>query len=78
MVNFIQCNLCTHSVFYHHVKIGDEIAVAEKDSEILGRISDIGLFFVNIVTSDNKQISIPSNLFIQNAIKKDLPDLNNN
>ena len=63
--------------FNHHVKIGDVIAVAEKDSEIVGRISDIGLFFVHIETSDNKQISIPSNLFIQIAIKKDLPNLNN-
>jgi len=42
-----------------------------------GRISDIGLFFVHIETSDNKQIPIPSNLFIQKAIKKDLPNLNN-
>tara|TARA_B110000503_G_C7032512_1_gene364648 strand:+ start:280 stop:777 length:498 start_codon:yes stop_codon:yes gene_type:complete len=58
--------------FNHHVKISDNIAVAEKDSQIEGKISDIGFFFVKIKTKDNEEILIPSNLFIQKAIKRNL------
>ena len=58
--------------FNHHIKIGDNISIAEKDSMIEGRISDIGFFFVYIKTMDNEEIILPSNLFIQKAIKKNL------
>ena len=56
--------------FNHHVKIGDTISIAEKDSQIEGKISDIGFFFVHIKTKNNQEIFIPSNIFIQKAIKK--------
>ena len=56
--------------FNHQIKIGDTISVAEKDSLIEGKINDIGFFFVNIKTKENEEIIIPSNLFIQKAIKK--------
>ena len=58
--------------FNHHIKIGDNISIAEKDSMIEGRISDIGFFFVYIKTKANEEIILPSNLFIQKAIKKNL------
>lgn len=64
--------------FNHHVKIGDTISVAEKDSQIEGVIIDIGFFFVHIDTKDNERISIPSNLFIQRAIKKVLTESDHN
>lgn len=56
--------------FNHRVKIGDHISIAEKDSQIEGWISDIGLFFVIIKTVEKEEIIIPSNIFIQKAIKK--------
>jgi small-conductance mechanosensitive channel len=56
--------------FNHPVKIGDTIVILEKDMMIEGRISDIGIFFLHIKTIDNEQITIPSNIFIQKAIKK--------
>lgn len=56
--------------FNHPVRIGDKIAIAEKDAVVEGRVSDIGIFFINIKTEDGELITIPSNLFIQKAIKK--------
>ncbi len=56
--------------FYHTVKIGDIVSIHEKDSLVEGEISDIGLFFITIVTPNREEITIPSNLFIQKAIKK--------
>lgn len=55
--------------FYHPVRIGDNISVHEKDSLIEGMVTDIGIFFITIATDDKQQITIPSNLFIQKAIK---------
>ncbi|MFT5829423.1 MAG: small-conductance mechanosensitive channel [Parvicella sp.] len=57
--------------FNHSVKIGDHITILEgKEYEIEGRVSDIGLFFVTLKTEDNKEISLPNNIFIQKTIKK--------
>ena len=60
--------------FYHPVKIDDQISIHEKDSLVQGRIVNIGLFFITIVTDDKEQITIPSNLFIQKAIKRQHDD----
>jgi small-conductance mechanosensitive channel len=56
--------------FNHPVKIGDIIVVLDKEVMVEGRISDIGIFFLHIKTADNEDITIPSNIFIQKAIKK--------
>lgn len=56
--------------FNHPVRIGDNISIAEKDSIVEGKVSDIGMFFIMIKTADGEIITIPSNLFIQKAIKK--------
>lgn len=58
--------------FSHKIKIGDEIMLHEKDSLVAGRVSDIGAFFIVIVTLENEQIIIPSNLVMQKAFKKKL------
>ena len=58
--------------FNHHIKIGDNIVFAEKDTQVEGRITDIGFFFVYLKTKENEEIILPSNLFIQKAIKKSL------
>lgn len=56
--------------FNHPVKIGDSISIAEKDALVEGRISDIGMFFTIIKTKEDELITIPNNLFIQKAIKR--------
>ena len=56
--------------FIHPVKLDDTISIIDKDFNIDGRVSDIGLFFVLIKTSDGEQITVPSNVFIQKMIKR--------
>lgn len=56
--------------FNHSVKLDDTIVIIDKDYEIEGRVSDIGLFFIILKTPEGEQISVPSNVFIQKMIKK--------
>lgn len=56
--------------FNHSVKLDDHINVIDKDFNIEGRVSDIGLFFVILKTKEGEIVSIPSNVFIQKMIKK--------
>jgi small-conductance mechanosensitive channel len=56
--------------FNHSVKLDDTIKVIDKDYEIEGRISDIGLFFVVLKTKENEQVNIPNSVFMNKMIKK--------
>ena len=56
--------------FNHSTKLDDYITIIDKDYEIEGRISDIGLFFIILKTVDNHQIEIPNSLFLNKMIKK--------
>lgn len=60
--------------FSHPVKLDDTICILDKDYQIEGRVSDIGLFFVIIKTKDGKQVTIPSNVFIQKMIEHNKDD----
>ncbi|MCF8369422.1 MAG: mechanosensitive ion channel [Bacteroidales bacterium] len=60
--------------FNHPVKIGDYLTIMEKDFEIEGKLSDIGIFFIIIKTKDDKRITIPSNVFMQKMIRKEETD----
>ena len=60
--------------FYHTVKLDDVITVIDKDYEVEGRVSDIGLFFVILKSKKGEVISIPSNVFIQKMIRKQVKD----
>lgn len=55
--------------FNHSVKLDDTITIIDKDYEIIGRVSDIGLFFVILKNNEGEKISIPNNVFIQKMIK---------
>lgn len=55
--------------FNHSVKLDDTITIIDKDYEVEGRVSDIGLFFVILKTKEEEQISIPNSVFIQKMIK---------
>jgi len=56
--------------FNHSVKLDDTIIIMDKDYEVEGRISDIGLFFVELKTKEGEQVSLPNNVFLQKMIKK--------
>lgn len=56
--------------FNHSVKLDDTITIIDKDYEIEGRISDIGMYFVILKTNQNETISIPNSIFIQKMIKQ--------
>ncbi len=56
--------------FNHSVKLDDKIIIMEKDFNVEGRVSDIGLFFVIIKTDDDELITVPSNIFMQKMVKK--------
>ena len=56
--------------FNHQVNIGDTIVILDKDYQIEGKVSDIGIFFIIIKVSDNEYVSLPSNVFMQKMIKK--------
>jgi len=57
--------------FNHPIKIGDSLTIMDKDYQIEGKLSDIGIFFIIIKTKDDKKITIPSNVFIQKMITKE-------
>ena len=60
--------------FNHSVGLEDTITIIDKDYEIEGRVSDIGLFFVIIKTKKGELISVPCNVFIQKMIKKKIDE----
>lgn len=56
--------------FNHNVKLDDTITIVDKDYNIEGRISNIGLFFVTLKTTECDVVSIPNNVFVQKMIKQ--------
>jgi len=57
--------------FNHPIKIGDSLTIMDKDYQIEGKLSDIGIFFIIIKTKEDKKITIPSNVFMQKMIQKE-------
>lgn len=56
----------------HPVKLGESVTIIDKDFDIKGQVSDIGLFFVVLNTDENEKIMIPNNVFLQKATKIDV------
>lgn len=59
--------------FNHTAKLEDVVTIIDKDYEIEGRISDIGLFFMILKTKDHEQIVIPNSVFLTKMVKKSTP-----
>lgn len=55
--------------FNHPIKIGDRICVLDKDFNIDGIISDVGIFYLYIRLENKEIISIPTNIFLDKMIK---------
>ena len=53
----------------HPVKLGESITIIDKDFDIKGQVSDIGLFYVILKTNTNEKIVLPNNIFLQKATK---------
>lgn len=53
----------------HPVKLGESITIIDKEFDINGQVSDIGLFYVILKTDINEKIMIPNNVFLQKATK---------
>lgn len=53
----------------HPAKVGDRVQVMDKDFNISGDISDIGLFFISITTDEKTEITIPNSLLFQKMVK---------
>lgn len=56
--------------FNPHVKLDDTVIILDKEYDIEGRISDVGLFFVKLKTKEGEEITLPNNIFLQKMIKK--------
>ena len=53
----------------HPVKLGQSITIIDKEFDIKGQVSDIGLFYMILKTDTNEKIMIPNNIFLQKATK---------
>lgn len=60
----------------HPAKVGDRIQVLDKESNISGNISDIGLFFISIITDEKAEVTIPNSLIFQKMVKIGIPTTN--
>ncbi|MEX2588603.1 MAG: mechanosensitive ion channel domain-containing protein, partial [Chitinophagales bacterium] len=56
--------------FNHPLKLDDTVSIIDKDYEVEGRISDIGLFFVKLKTKQGEEVLMPNNIFLQKMIKR--------
>lgn len=54
--------------FNHPLKIGDTISIVEKDFNIMGRITNIGLFFTHIRNETDEKTTIPNSVLLQKMI----------
>lgn len=56
--------------FNHPLKLDDTVSIIDKDYDVEGRISDIGLFFIKLKTKEGEEVLMPNNIFLQKMIKK--------
>lgn len=51
------------------MKIGEEIKILDKDYDIRGIVSDIGIFYLTIKTEEGEKITVPTNVLMQKMIR---------
>ncbi len=54
--------------FSHPLKIGDFIEIKDKELSVLGRVDDISMFFIHIVTVDEERVTVPNNIILQKTV----------
>ena len=67
----ILSNITSALIIYisHPVKLGESVTIVDKEFDINGEVSDVGLFYVIMKTTSNEKIMIPNNVFLQKATK---------
>ncbi len=56
--------------FNHTVKLDDYVVIMDKEYDIEGKVSDIGLFFIRLKTKEGEDVTFPNNVFLQKMVKK--------
>ncbi|MTI33241.1 mechanosensitive ion channel family protein [Xanthovirga aplysinae] len=54
--------------FYHPLRIGSRIKIVDGDNTITGRVKDITIFSILIITEDHFMVTYPNNLALQKPI----------
>jgi small-conductance mechanosensitive channel len=54
---------------YHPAKIGDTIAIIDKENPMEGKIKDIGAFFIIVKTQKGELVTIPNSLIFQKMVQ---------
>jgi small-conductance mechanosensitive channel len=54
---------------YHPAKIGDKIAIIDKENPMEGKIKDIGAFFIIVKTDKGEIVTIPNSLIFQKMVQ---------
>jgi small-conductance mechanosensitive channel len=52
----------------HPAKVGSRIQIMDKEYPVTGTISEIGVFFITIKTTEGMKVTIPNAVFIQRMI----------
>jgi small-conductance mechanosensitive channel len=67
----ILSNITSALIIYvsHPVKLGESVTIIDKDFNIKGQVSDIGLFYVHLKTEAKESVMIPNSVFLQKATK---------
>ena len=55
-------------LFYHPLKIVEEIEVLDKEFSVKGKLEDISFFFMHIRTEEGELITIPNSLALQKML----------
>lgn len=54
--------------FNHPLKIGDYIEIKDNDLSVIGRVDDITVFFIHIITTDDERVTVPNNIVLQKTV----------
>lgn len=54
--------------FNHPLKIGDDIEIKDKELSVIGRVDDITVFFIHIITTDDERVTVPNNIVLQKTV----------
>lgn len=54
--------------FNHPLKIGDYIEIKDNDLSVIGRVDDITVFFIHIITTDDEHVTVPNNVILQKTV----------
>lgn len=54
--------------FNHPLRIGDYIEIKDNELSVLGRVDDITVFFIHIITTEDELVTVPNNIILQKTV----------